>query len=450
MATDIPSSQAHRYEPCSQQANASPIISRIRDKLDDYDGYEFTELQSGALNIFFDLVQEFDGEPEFHAIVVMVPKIIFNLDCALYLMTSDLDLTCVGCTGNGAVHPFTYKQGAIHVPTSPDIKDGHIYFPIRGNPLHIERLPFTPPNDVIGCLEIFPAERLAPGETLFWEKFANRIGFQMHNRMEHSENTRHLKFIRSLAKDIGHNVIVPNMYFKLYFNHLRRSIDDLHKLQKRMTHTASPYSMELADLHEELESQLNEISRHYQQTSLYLETLLRQSHFEKGHYVLERRTCNVPKQVMAPQLYHYQKRLEEAGIDIAFCQTDIPDELAQLDVDMGLLAQVFANLFSNALKYTDDPEDSNYGHRRLSCSVQAVKDGVRFSIATTGAPIPEDVGQQLFNPGVRGRDAEKVEGTGHGLFFVKQIVELHGGYVWHSPTPDGNEFHFVLPSRKQS
>jgi signal transduction histidine kinase len=34
---------------------------------------------------------------------------------------------------------------------------------------------------------------------------------------------------------------------------------------------------------------------------------------------------------------------------------------------------------------------------------------------------------------------------GHGLAFVKYVVELHGGQVGYEPTPEGNNFFFVLP-----
>jgi len=52
---------------------------------------------------------------------------------------------------------------------------------------------------------------------LFLEKFANRVGFQLHNRILRDRSREHLDFIRNLVEDIGHNVIVPNIYFKLYF-----------------------------------------------------------------------------------------------------------------------------------------------------------------------------------------------------------------------------------------
>jgi signal transduction histidine kinase len=43
-------------------------------------------------------------------------------------------------------------------------------------------------------------------------------------------------------------------------------------------------------------------------------------------------------------------------------------------------------------------------------------------------------------------------GTGHGLSFVKQVIEIHGGRVGREATAEGNNFFFVLPlsSSRQS
>lgn len=438
------------YPSCPGAERAEAISDRIRDKISDYSSYEFTKPQTRALNIYFDLAQEFESEKDFLAICVMVPKLIFGLDCSLYLVNRDLHMEGKACTSGDAVPPDMVWPDA-PVLQRPDRHEGHWYFPIRANPRHLESLPFAPPGAVIGCLEVYPAARMQAGDSLFWEKFANRIGFQMHNRMMRDANRRHLRFIRSLAKDIGHNVIVPNMYFKLFFNRLKRSIDGISVLERRMAAAGSAHRGEIVELHRELSDRFEEIAGHYEQTSLYLETLLRQSHFEKGHYVLERRECDVARQIIDPQLHHFMSRFEEKGIEVAGCPGGDGDgDSFVLQVDVGLMAQVYANLFSNALKYTASP--ANGGTKRLACSMARDPDGlgpgrcgVRFGLFTTGKTIPAGEGDRLFEAGVRGQGGETADGSGHGLFFVRQIVEMHGGTVGHEPKPDGNEFHMTLP-----
>ncbi|MBF0488042.1 MAG: HAMP domain-containing histidine kinase, partial [Nitrospirae bacterium] len=36
-------------------------------------------------------------------------------------------------------------------------------------------------------------------------------------------------------------------------------------------------------------------------------------------------------------------------------------------------------------------------------------------------------------------------GTGHGLTFIKNAVEIHGGVFGYEPVDLGNNFYFVLP-----
>ena len=36
-------------------------------------------------------------------------------------------------------------------------------------------------------------------------------------------------------------------------------------------------------------------------------------------------------------------------------------------------------------------------------------------------------------------------GTGHGLSFIRHVIEMHGGRVGYEPTQEGNNFYFILP-----
>ncbi|MDQ3263434.1 MAG: hybrid sensor histidine kinase/response regulator [Myxococcota bacterium] len=120
---------------------------------------------------------------------------------------------------------------------------------------------------------------------------------------------------------------------------------------------------------------------------------------------------------------------------------ELPDGLT-LDGDRGRLAQIFANLLTNAAKYTE-PE----GRITVSTSVQ---DGqVTVAISDTGVGI---------DPGHRGRLFEEFfqaestmdrsqGGLGLGLALVKSLTELHGGRVEvHSAgRGQGSEFRVTLP-----
>ena len=51
----------------------------------------------------------------------------------------------------------------------------------------------------------------------------------------------------------------------------------------------------------------------------------------------------------------------------------------------------------------------------------------------------------LFSEGFRGINSMDKPGTGHGLSFIRHVVELHGGKVGYEATGQGNNFYFVIP-----
>ena len=46
---------------------------------------------------------------------------------------------------------------------------------------------------------------------------------------------------------------------------------------------------------------------------------------------------------------------------------------------------------------------------------------------------------------MRGDNDRDVPGTGHGLSFIRHVIEMHGGRVGYEPTQEGNNFYFILP-----
>jgi signal transduction histidine kinase len=113
------------------------------------------------------------------------------------------------------------------------------------------------------------------------------------------------------------------------------------------------------------------------------------------------------------------------------------------------MAQVYANLFSNAVKYAR-PNDQGrkymaYGRDLIKDHFGPGKDGVKFNVFTTGPHIPPQDTPHIFDEGYRGHNADGEVGTGRGLYFVRNVIETHGGEVGYEATQGGNNFYFVLP-----
>lgn len=112
---------------------------------------------------------------------------------------------------------------------------------------------------------------------------------------------------------------------------------------------------------------------------------------------------------------------------------------ATIAADRTALEQVFTNLFSNAVKYAPDSPD---------IYVTGWQDGDTIVIAVRdeGIGIDADDLPRMFQRYFRARTSTGIAGTGIGLNFVQQIIELHGGTIWvESSKGKGTTFSFTLP-----
>ena len=103
--------------------------------------------------------------------------------------------------------------------------------------------------------------------------------------------------------------------------------------------------------------------------------------------------------------------------------------------------EVLGNLLSNAVKFTGDGG---------SILVSAEERGgyVAVSVQDTGFGIPEEEKAHIFQKFWRGNAATGIEGTGLGLFIVKQLVGLMGGEVsFVSESGKGSTFSFSLKKK---
>ena len=101
------------------------------------------------------------------------------------------------------------------------------------------------------------------------------------------------------------------------------------------------------------------------------------------------------------------------------------------------MERVLVNLISNALKFTEA------GQVTIRAGVNA--GAVEISVADTGLGIPEAQLPHLFerfNQG-DGSVTRRYGGTGIGLAYAKEIVELHGGRITVESTP-GRGSRFVV------
>ena len=124
---------------------------------------------------------------------------------------------------------------------------------------------------------------------------------------------------------------------------------------------------------------------------------------------------------------------ENEEVEISF----IPQiESCFIRTDKNRLLQVFSNLISNSLKFTDK------GYIRYGYEVK--ENGMRFFVSDTGKGIPEEEQSEIFKRFVKLDNFKS--GTGLGLPICRNIINKLGGKIGvDSKSGSGCTFWFTLP-----
>ncbi|MGH8238191.1 MAG: sensor histidine kinase, partial [Steroidobacteraceae bacterium] len=133
----------------------------------------------------------------------------------------------------------------------------------------------------------------------------------------------------------------------------------------------------------------------------------------------------------------FSLRAAEQGVSI---DARIPDDLAQVSADVGLLERAFENLIENALRHT--PPGG-----RVELLVEPAGSQVRVTVRDTGTGIAAEHLGRIFDKSYRIGHArhERSAGAGLGLAITRRIVELHGGRLAVRSEPGkGAAFGFTV------
>ncbi|MGD8758419.1 MAG: HAMP domain-containing sensor histidine kinase [Deltaproteobacteria bacterium] len=445
------------------------ILERIEQIKQDYASSGFEKLEMAALSAFFDLAQEYDSLDSLNLVSVAVPRVFFGLRSNLYMI--DPKTEAIKWVANS--HP-EWGDTERHVPHYIRITEmPYQHGPVHVVPIYRKKTPAAGilshrGGDTIGLYEVTREDRLTDGEVSFVQKYVNWVGHSLGSKFLAEQNIQHLKFINNLVADIEHNVIVPNLRYKHYFKEIRKYLN----INKEMESELDNILDEVKDQDPELYARLSEtvekmvvinramfrdqekIERHYKNASLFLETLLRPDHFLFGEYILKKASCYFWQDIVVPQLQRYRDLFVQQGIvvDHMIKDRDKPDDI-EVKADRGLMAQVVANLLSNAAKYAEWVDVSGKRVKKVDCTASLVETffsrghhGVRFDVFSSGSPIDQEDAVHIFDEGFRVTQKHPVEGTGHGLQFVKNVVEVHGGIVGLDAENHGNHFYFVIPA----
>ena len=184
------------------------------------------------------------------------------------------------------------------------------------------------------------------------------------------------------------------------------------------------------------------IDRQVRHVVRLVDDLLEVSRIARGKVSLDREMVDLGEtiaraiELASPLL---EQRMHHLTVDV--------DTALTMDGDKMRLAQVFANLLTNAAKYT--PAGGS-----ITVSAKRMGDSLRVAVRDTGIGMRREMLPVVFDLFVQGRQGlDRSEGgLGLGLSIVKSLVALHQGTVEaHSEgVGKGSEFVVVLPAATAS
>jgi PAS domain S-box-containing protein len=138
----------------------------------------------------------------------------------------------------------------------------------------------------------------------------------------------------------------------------------------------------------------------------------------------------------------YEFFLPEArkqGLELNY-STDIPSNQSIVQTDKTKVSQIFSNLISNALKYTDE------GSVNFSCKV--INEELFFEVSDTGVGISDAIIDKIFDRFGRyeKHHVKFREGVGLGLAICKAYADILGGSLdVESKIGEGSHFTYSMP-----
>ncbi len=187
----------------------------------------------------------------------------------------------------------------------------------------------------------------------------------------------------------------------------------------------------------EIQTEFNNIIlRESKRLAILVNNVLNLSKIEGGGIKLERSEFNIIK-VLNSIIENNRQVIKEKGVTLT---CDIPVDEIIINGDEEKLRLVFEGLINNAIKFTDSGG-------RITVSAQSLYKEFEIIISDTGAGIPENDLPNIFEKFYRvRRPGKEIPGTGLGLVFVKQIIDLHKGLIKvYSDVNMGTSFVIKLP-----
>lgn len=182
---------------------------------------------------------------------------------------------------------------------------------------------------------------------------------------------------------------------------------------------------------------LEKITRNVSRMLSLINDFLSVSKLETGTFATTLEIIN-GREFLETIIDEFQQTITEKQIN--FVRSFEPAEI-QINTDTRLFHIIMSNLLSNAVKYVQN-------NATVQLSYVMANNKLVLTVADTGIGIPTEQVERLFTKFFRASNAQlhKSEGTGLGLYIVKESIEILGGTIEvNSIENQGTTFVVTLP-----
>jgi len=297
--------------------------------------------------------------------------------------------------------------------------------------------------------ELLKASKLVTFEAVFVTKFGKKLTFEINARPVYSNRNKFDGIVgigrnvtsrihdHEMMNELNNKLIEANRIISIERDRVKQRISVLEELNQLKSEFVANISHELrtplasiigfsetidsdTDMPESVKTDFNKIIlTEAKRLAELINDVLDISKLEGGKVVLERSDFNAVD-MLGDSVSNFRQRADEKSISIT---EEYPELPVIINADKERLQQAFENIISNAVKFT------NPGGR-ITVFVRVRKNELETIISDTGIGIPKKDLQYIFQKFYKVSRADStIPGSGLGLALVKQIIDLHKGFI---------------------
>lgn len=145
--------------------------------------------------------------------------------------------------------------------------------------------------------------------------------------------------------------------------------------------------------------------------------ILKLNRLENQQIYPDKKEYNLTEQI-CECLLGFEQAWEEKELEI---ETDLEEDVMVCE-DSELLSLVWNNLFSNAIKFSEE-------QGKVFVGVKRENEKILVTVSDNGCGISPEVGKHIFEKFYQGDTSHATKGNGLGLALVKRVIDIVGGDI---------------------